>query len=708
VQAVRKIDILQVYEQDRVVNSRNFFAELKRRNVYKVAVAYAVLAWLLIQVATQLFPLFGIPNWAVRLVVLLLILGFPAALVLSWAFEITPEGIKRSEDVAPNESIRRQTGRNIVGITVALAVVAAGFFLFRLLQPNVTESLLTKSATTESPIPDKSIAVLPFENLSEDKANAYFVDGIQDEILTRLAKISALKVISRTSTRRYASRPDNLREIAKQLGVASILEGSVQRVGGAVRVNVQLIDASKDRHLWAETYDRDIKDIFSVESEIAQAVADALKAQLLPAESARIAHVPTMNPLAYDRFLKAEYLLNQLVWTSSKDPNDVARKAEGLYESAIAADPDFALAYAQLSYLKSIVYWFGIDPSPPVIDAARAAAVRALALQPDLAEAHLAIGYVHYWGHRDYNAALAEFAIARASLPNDSDVLKAMARVHRRQGNLLQAIPEFGQATTLDPRDTDLAREIGVTLACLRRYAQADAAFARSTALAPDNAYAYVYRAGALQLSGDMEAASKVLASVPAELDPQGAVSLQRCYLAMAMRQPDAALAVLSKAPAWLNTATDGLMMPATLWRGQALAAKGENGAARSAFLEAKQALEEKRRAERESAGTESYLSLAYAGLGEKDAALNAGRRATELLPMSQDVLSGAWYLYQLAQVEAQFGDHESAIKHIEQLLAAPAGFYVSDTSLHADPAWDPLRKNERFAALMKKMVSPK
>jgi TolB-like protein/Flp pilus assembly protein TadD len=686
----------------------SFFAELKRRNVYKVAVAYALLAWLLIQVATQVFPFFEIPKWTVRLLVLFLILGFPVALIWAWAFEITPEGIKRAEDVDPNESITRRTGRKLMRITVVLAVAAAALMVFRFLYPLATAPLVSSQAPAPAAtaIPEKSIAVLPFENLSADKDNAYFVEGIQDEILARLAKISALKVISRTSTRRYASSPDNLREIAQQLGVANILEGSVQRVGGAVRVNVQLIKAATDAHLWAETYDRDIKDIFAVESEIAQAVADALKAQLLPAESARIANVPTKNPLAYDRFLRAEHLLNQLIWTTQKDPDDVARKAAGLYESAIAADPDFALAYAQLSYLKSITYWFGIDPTPPAIAAARAHAVRALALQPDLAEAHLAMGYVHYWGHRDYTAALAEFATARASLPNDPNVLKAMARVHRRQGNPAQAIPEFEQAATLDPHDTDLAREIGVTLTCLRRYAEADAAFERSIALSSDNAYAYVYRAGALQLSGDMEAASKVLASVPAELDPQGAVTLQRCYLAMAMRQPDAALAVLSKAPAWLNTATDGLMMPATLWRGQALAAKGESGAARSAFLEAKQALEEKRRAEGESAGIQSYLALAYAGLGEKDAALHAGHRATELLPMSQDVLSGAWYLYQLAQVEAQFGETDSAIKHIEQLLAAPAGFYISNASLRTDPAWDPLRKDPRFQKLVGRFTS--
>ncbi len=213
------------------MNSRNFFTELKRRNVYKMAIAYAVVAWLLIQIATQVFPFFEIPNWAVQLVVVALLIGFPVALVLSWAFELTPEGIKRAEDVLPNESITRKTGRKLVALTIVVAAVAAGLFVFRLLQPKGTEGPLTTPAATASTIPNKSIAVLPFANLSEDKENAYFVDGIQDEILTRLARISALKVISRTSTRRYASSPKNLPEIAKQLGVASILEGSVQRVG---------------------------------------------------------------------------------------------------------------------------------------------------------------------------------------------------------------------------------------------------------------------------------------------------------------------------------------------------------------------------------------------------------------------------------------------------------------------------------------------
>ena len=286
----------------------NFFAELKRRNVYKVAVAYAVASWLLIQVATQVFPFFGIPNWVVRLVVLLLILGFPVALILSWAFEITPEGVKRVEDVEPNESVTRQTGRKLVGITMALAVVAAGLFAFQVLRPRLMRNSVTtpkKIPAAASVIPGKSIAVLPFENLSEDKANAYFADGIQDEILTRISKIADLKVISRTSTQRYKTAPEDLPEIARQLGVAHILEGTVQKQGDRVRVNVQLIKAANDSHVWADTYDRNLVDIFSVESEVAKAIADQLRVKLTGREEQVIADKPTDRPEAYDAYLRA-------------------------------------------------------------------------------------------------------------------------------------------------------------------------------------------------------------------------------------------------------------------------------------------------------------------------------------------------------------------------------------------------------------------
>jgi len=406
-----------------------FFTELKRRNVYKVAVAYAIVGWLLVQVATQVFPFFEIPNWAVRLVVLAIVIGFPIALVIAWAFELTPEGLKRTEDVDLAAAAQRPRHRAWIVVVIIAGAMSLGLFMLGRYGFREKKSVLNETSA-------KSIAVLPFENLSRDPDNAYFVDGTQDEILTRLAKISALKVISRTSTTRYTSHPDNLRQIARELGVANILEGSVQRAEGAVRVNVQLIETETDSHLWAETYDRDIKNIFSVESEIAQNVADALRAKLLPEETARVANVPTKNPEAYDLFLKAEYFAYQIYSATAKDPAETAGNAAGLYESAVGADPNFALAYARLAYLKARIYWYNTDPSPQAIDAARKAAERALALQPELAEAHLSMGYVHYWGRRDYDAALAEFDKARKTLPNSANVLTASAFVHRRQGKM--------------------------------------------------------------------------------------------------------------------------------------------------------------------------------------------------------------------------------------------------------------------------------
>src|SRR5213082_2507521 len=326
------------------VSERNFFAELKRRNVYKVAVAYAVVAWLLIQVATQVFPFFEVPNWAVRLVVLLIIIGFPIALVIAWAFELTPEGLKRTEvaDAAPAPRSRSRAWVYVVLIAGALS--AGLFFLGRF------------TASTKQSVPadvsSKSIAVLPFDNLSSDKENAYFASGIQDEIITRLAKIADLKVISRTSTQQYQSKPGNLSEIAKQLGVANILEGSVQKAADQVRVNVQLVNAQTDSHLWADTYDRKLADIFGIESEIAKRIADSLQAKLTGREKQTLAVKPTNNPEAYDAYLRGlAFEARNGAWI------DLLMKAIGFYEQAVQLDPKFALAWARLSRAEALLYF---------------------------------------------------------------------------------------------------------------------------------------------------------------------------------------------------------------------------------------------------------------------------------------------------------------------------------------------------------------
>ncbi len=589
-------------------------AELQRRNVIRAAGLYLVGAWLLVQVAGTILPMFGAPDWIARSIVILLAIGFVPAVVVSWVFELTPQGLKRDEDVRPEESIAPQTGRRMNRLIVAVLLLALGYFA-------VDKFVLAPRRATPNELPStnkKSIAVLPFENLSRDPDNAYFVDGIQDEILTRLAKVSALKVISRTSTMRYASRPDNLREIAQELGVANILEGSVQRDGGAMRVNVQLIAAESDSHLWAESYDRDVKNIFSVESEVAQAVADALKAKLLPAESARIADVPTKNPTAYDLFLKGQYLFSQLQNSASKDPVADGKTGTEMYRRAIAADPDFALAHAQLSYLQSYLHWYGVDSSDAVVEDARAAAEQALALQPDLPEAHLALGYVHYWGHRDYAAALREFAIAQASLPNNAEVVAAIGYVHRRQGDLERGVPELQRAMVFDPRDSVLPRETANSYTALRRYAEADAAYARSLAIFPGDIEAQEQRAASLMYSGDMAGAARILASIPADADPQASVSLLRYKLAMTQRQPDAALAAIAHSPDWLMTRWEHSLAPRSLLRAEALVLKGDVDAARATFLEAEKELQGLLDKPHKVADAQSYLGIVYAGLGQK------------------------------------------------------------------------------------------
>src|SRR6266403_4783018 len=327
------------------MNLRNVFGELKRRNVYKVAVAYAVVSWLLIQIATQVFPFFEIPNWAVRLVVVLLIFGFPVALILSWAFEITPEGIKRESEVASDQSITAHTGRKIIGITVVVAVIAAGLMIFQFFRPTSTTKSINEPSASR-PISEKSIAVLPFDNLSDEKANAYFAEGIQDEILTRLSKIAALKVISRTSTRKYQSAPDNLREVGRQLGVANVLEGSVQKIANAVHVNVQLIRAATDEHIWAESYNRKLDDVFGVEGEVASTIAEQLNAKLTGAEEKALTDKPTQNAAAHDAYLRGLSIENA-------GHTEGLPQAAAAYAEATRLDSKFALAWAHPTVTRS-------------------------------------------------------------------------------------------------------------------------------------------------------------------------------------------------------------------------------------------------------------------------------------------------------------------------------------------------------------------
>jgi TolB-like protein/tetratricopeptide (TPR) repeat protein len=486
------------------VKIANFFTELKRRNVYKVAVAYAVVAWLLVQVATQVFPFFEIPNWAVRLVVLALIAGFPVALVFSWAFEITPEGIVRETDVEPGKSITHHTGKKVVAITIVLAIVASGLLAFRLFGPKLV--VPRHDASPARPevaiaIPEKSIAVLPFDSLSEDKSNAYFAEGVQDEILTRLAKVADLKVISRTSTQHLKSVPDDLPQIAKQLGVAHVLEGSVQKANDRIRVNVQLINALTDTHLWAETFDRKLTDIFAVESEIAKTITDTLQAKLSGSEQHAIAARPTENTEAHQLYLKGRFFWNKRTAIDLK-------KSIDYFEQAIAADPNYALAYAGIA--DACVWLPGYTAGTPrdCYPKAKAAATKALQLDDTLAEAHTTLALAIWLYDFDASQAIGEFQRAIELNPN-------YAIAHQQYGNnTLSALGQFDdavlegkRAVELDPLSLVINTDVGSDYYYARRYDEAIAQLHKTLEMDPGFYIAHLVLGQILDAKGARDAA---------------------------------------------------------------------------------------------------------------------------------------------------------------------------------------------------------
>ncbi len=499
----------------------NFFAELKRRNVYKVAVAYAVVGWLIAQVATQIFPFLEIPNWIIRLVIVLIAIGFPIALVIAWAFEATPKGIKRTEiaDAMPVAAAGHKKHAWIYIVVIAAILSMGLFFLGRF-------SAGSKSSASPNDVSNKSIAVLPFENLSSDKENAYFAEGIQDEILTRLAKIEALKVISRTSTQHFKSVPDNLPQIAKQLGVANILEGSVQKSNDQVRVTVQLINAITDAHLWAEIYDRKLTDIFAVESDIAKTIAETLQAKLTGSEKISIAKAPTVNPEAYELYLKGRFFWNK------RTAADL-RKGIDYFNQATSKDPGYALAYAGLADSYVILSVFGAASPQDSIPQARAAAKKALELDDTLAEAHASSGRISGPYDFEFDRSIAEFERAIQLNPNYAMAhhwlswgpLTALARFDR-------AIAEGKRAVELDPlsliNNADLGGNVYFNA---RRCDEAIAQLRKTIEIDPRFYLAHYYLGQAFQLKGQRtEAITEYQKAVELDDDPEALAYLGQAY----------------------------------------------------------------------------------------------------------------------------------------------------------------------------------
>src|SRR6266404_6309933 len=658
-----------------------FFKELQRRKVYRVAAAYIIAAGFIIQVGSAVFPAWELPNWTLRLVVVLLLVGFPIALILAWAYDVTPKGIRATPTATAPGGHRR---RNLIMLIATGVVVSAtaGFFLL----PRASARKI-----------DKSIAVLPFQNLSDEKENAYFADGMQDDILTNLSKIGDLKVISRMSVMSYrGDSTRNAREIGKALGVATLLEGSVRRIGNRVRVNVQLINANNDEHIWAEDYDRDLTDVFAIQTDLAQKIASTLQAKLSPNEKARIDRRPTENSDAYLLFVQAHDYSNRP--DASFFP-DILSKAEELYKKAIKVDPNFAAAFAGLSIVESWAY-HSFDPTPPRREKARVAAGEALRLQPDLPEGHLALGFSYYYGDRDYERALAEFEIAKRDLPNEAKAYLAIGAIQRRQGKWAQSTANLERAAALDPKDPEILLNLAFSYMATRDFEAADKTFDRGIEAAPQSFGSRALKGElAIRWKGDVSVAEKELASVPPGIDPEGLVTLGRAGVLTLQRRFPEALQVIQQFRGETLIVRAGASCPTASLEGTLYLCLGDKVNARSAFERARIIAERLVRESPDDAARHGQLGLILAGLGQKDAAIAEGRRAVELLPESQDAFDGPEVTAVLAQIYAWTGEHDQAFSLLDHLLITANGITVPILKL--DPVWDPLRKDPRFEKLI-------
>ena len=629
-----------------------------------------------------------------QLVILILVVGFPIALAFSWAFEITPEGIKRESEVEADKSITRHTGRKIVALTVVLGVIAAGLLAFRLWGPKTsTPEQKNISSENAAPVPNKSIAVLPFDNLSRDPDNAYFAEGIQDEILTRLSKIGALKVISRSSTQKYKSAPENLREVGNQLGVANLLEGSVQKVANAVHINVQLIRAATDEHVWAESYNRKLDDVFGVEGEVASAIADQLKAKLTGAEEKALTDKPTQNAAAYDAYLRG------LSIEHNEYSYDSDQRAGGAYGQAVQLDPKFGLAWARLAAIRSFLFFNNIDSSVNTATAVKEASDRAMQTAPEAGESWVAQGAYRYRVLRDFDGALVAYEEAQKRLPNSAFVYQYMAFVQRRVGRWQDAETSYKKALELDPRDIQLLSSIsGEFYIYLRRFDDALALANRAVEIAPDSAPARANKVGVLQAAGRLKEAAEELAQIPANSNEDfvvGARALQGMY---ERHYDDTIKAVQQRNALPAAEQLGGFGRVVLVEAGYCYLWSGRAAEARNAFMRVISNLKPTLDAvvRPDANGSPMQLALAYAGIGEKEKALAQGQRATT--DYATDAVNKPFAEITLAQVQLQFGEREAAIAALPHLLEVAAGVSVAD--LKYNPMWDPLRQDPRFQKL--------
>jgi TolB-like protein/thioredoxin-like negative regulator of GroEL len=674
------------------MNISNFFAELKRRNVYKVAVAYAVVGWLVIQVTATIVPALHLPDGLTTAVVVLVLVGFPIALVISWAFEMTPEGMKRTADVSTDGvgSMPYWSKRKFAGFIVGAVIIAAGLLAYQLLRPRSTHETSSAPSVDAIAISDKSIAVLPFENLSSDKENAYFAEGIQDEILTRLSKIAALKVISRTSTQKYKSAPDNLRDVGRQLGVANLLEGSVQKISNAVHVNVQLIRCATDEHLWAESYNRKLDDVFGVEGEVATTIADQLQAKLTGAEKRELAARPTNNPDAYAAYLRG----SAGHWT---DNQTSLQAAIHFFEQAVQLDPQFAQAWASLSRAHSLMF-FHYDKTPSRRVSAEKALNEAVRLQPDLTDAQLARGYYKYWVEHDYQGALTLMQQLRTSLPNNAEILQVIAFISARLGKWQDSADSVKKALELNPRDLFSHIQAEHILMATRDFSGVMQVLDKALQIWPNNTDLLGYKAFAFQASGRLDDAQSVLNSLAPNFDQFDSSVSALWVQARLRRNPE--ITIKAFRPHVENLEGDKLQL--LLLYGDALEMANHKAESQKAFAEARDKFEAQLQTQPDNDEIIGPLSYAYAGLGQLDASEKALNKFKALA--ANDARAMGTYEDVYSRIMARFGNKDEAISSLERALSNPCdgitGMPPTPELLRLDPDYDSLRSDPRFQKL--------
>jgi len=605
-------------------------------------------------------------------------------LILAWAYDVTPQGIRATPTPSAPGSHRRRNVIMLIAIGVIISV-GAGFFLL----PRVSARKI-----------DKSIAVLPFQNLSDEKENAYFADGMQDDILTNLSKIGDLKVISRVSVMSYrGDGARNAREIGKALGVGTLLEGSVRRIGNRVRVNVQLIDANSDEHIWAEDYDRDLTDVFAIQTDLAQKIASSLQAKLSPNEKEQLDRQPTKDPNAYLLFIQAHDYANR-----PDHLRDDSIKAEELFEQAIKLDPKFAAAFAGLSMVESWIY-HSFEPTQARREKARLNADESLRLEPNLPEGHLALGFSYYYGDRDYERALAEFEIAKRDLPNEAQAYMAIGAIQRRQGKWTESTANLEKAVALDPKNASMLVNLAWNYMAVRNFEAADKTVDRAIAVAPKSFAVTALKAYlAAAWKGDLGVIEKQSAPIPEDVDPSGLVTFERYWVLTLQRKFPEALAVVQKFPRETLITYTTAPAPKAFLEGNIHFLEGDKPRSQAEFEKARVISEQLLRDAPEDPARHAQHGFILAALGRKQEAIAEGKRAVALLPESQDAFDGPRGTAALAQIYAWTGESDEAFRLLDHLLSVPNGLAVP--MLKLDPAWDPLRKDPRFQALIDKYTA--